>query len=170
MLSMQLKAWKPEVLNVDTVRMKMLNALAAEGRAHVKELKKTVTTWQGDKPKFNSIKNLNRQGAGMITTFPTGTELAVNKWYWLNSGTRVRYAVMSRGFESKTFPGWFGSGKGRGKKVFVSRKLNKGRGMPGIKARRWCELLAEDRQQPFGHAMQKAIGGPYFLAGFKAMR
>lgn len=163
MLTMILKAVNPQVLQVDKIRTQMLNALRAEGREHQKILQETVKTWKAERPKFESSIHLSRKEGAAVETKPTGSEQGVNKWHWLDGGTRVRYATMSKDWHSKTFPGWLGSGPGRGKRLFVSKR----RPRPGIKARRWSLELAKKRQQPFGHAIARAVGGPYFLGGYR---
>ena len=85
-----------------------------------------------------------------IVTKPTK---GVKKWRWLNEGTRVRRALMSRDWRSKTKPGRYRSGPGRGKMLFVSRKLAR----PGIKPRGWTPKLMKSRRKPYTRRMVKAM-------------
>ncbi len=125
-LKMELKAVKPQLLQVDKIRMQMLNALRAEGREHQKALKETVKSWEGDRPKFESSIHLSRKEGASVDTQPTGSEVGVNKWHWLDGGTRVRYATMSRDWHSKTAPGWLGSGPGKGRRRSIRPRPARG--------------------------------------------
>ena len=148
-----IKSIKPAKLNVDAIRMEILNELRKEGTVHRKTLKKTVATWEGDKPEFESQIGLERPpGSASVLTGPTGSEKGVSKWRWLNEGTQVRYALMSKDWRSKTKPGRYRSGPGRGKMLFVSRKLAR----PGIKARGWTPKLMKARRKPYTQRMIKA--------------
>lgn len=100
----------------------------------VDEHKRTVQTWN-TKPVFASKVE---QGAGVGgIRFQIGTDDP--RWWWLNDGTRVRYATMSKDWQSKTEPNVVQSFPGKGKKLFVNKK----RPRPGIKARRWTKWIAK---------------------------
>lgn len=58
---------------------------------------------------------------------------------WVSGGTRVRYATMSGDWISKTQPNVIGSGAGRGRRLFVSRKHPR----PGIKARNFAHVIVQ---------------------------
>jgi len=109
-----LKAIKPKPLRVDAIRLELLNELRKEGAVQRKELKKTVKTWRGETPEFESLIGLERKagGSAMVVTGPTGSKKAVSKWEWLNSGTRIRWAVMSRDWRSKTMVRRFSGRRG----------------------------------------------------------
>lgn len=64
-------------------------------------------------------------------------------FHFLDKGTRVRRALMSRDWVSKTKPRFIASYNGRGQVLFISRKLNR----PGIQAREWSKII-HDRLQP----------------------
>jgi len=147
-----IKGIKPQKLKVDAIRLEILNELRKEGKDQVKELDKTTKTWKGDKPKFEALIGLTGEDATVVTG-PTGSTMGVKKWNWLNEGTRVRRALMSRNWKSKTRPGYLGSGGGRGRVVFISRRLSR----PGIQARGWTEMVTKRRKQPFTNRMIKAM-------------
>jgi hypothetical protein len=147
-----IKAIKPRKLNIAAVRMEILNALRAEGTVQRNLLKQTVATWEGDKPEFETLIGLD-SGNASVMTGPVGSMLGVKKWNWLNEGTRVRRAVMSRDWRSKTSPRSYRSGAGRGRVVFISRKIS----MPGIKAREWSRMVQEQRRRPFTTSMMAAM-------------
>lgn len=61
---------------------------------------------------------------------------------FLNEGTRVRYATMTKDFSPKTRVGSFSSSTGRGGVIFVSRNHPR----PGIQARGWTPIVAREIQ------------------------
>lgn len=86
----------------------------------------TVQTWK-TRPEFKIDKV---RGERVIST-----DNLIYKF--VSGGTRVRYATMSRDFVPKTRANWIGSGPGRGRRLFVSRKHPR----PGIKARRFPQAI-----------------------------
>jgi len=74
-------------------------------------------------------------------------------YFFLSFGTSVRYATMSQDWRSKTQPGRFGAGPGRGRALFV----NKRRPRPGIKARKFDDQIVKREQRPFERIVQEAI-------------
>jgi len=139
------KVLRPKKLKIDEVRMALLNALRAEGRAIQKEYEKTVATW-AHKPKFEQLIGLDKQQATVLV----GTDSRIYKF--IDEGTRVRRAVMSKDWQSKTTPNVIGSGPGRGHVVFISKKI----ALPGIKARNFTKIIQRRRKKPFRNAMLKA--------------
>jgi len=155
------KGIKPAKLKVGRVRLEILNALRREGTTHKKELRKTVATWRGDKPKFESLVGLDHPpGAATVVTGPTGNTKGVQKWVWLNDGTRIRWALMSRDWRSKTKVRSFRSGAGAGRVVLAGRRAMTARGIgprPGIEAREWTKTLSQRRRKPFTRRMIQAM-------------
>lgn len=86
----------------------------------------TVQTWK-QRPEFKIEK---KAGERVIST-----DNLIYKF--VSGGTRVRYATMSKDFIAKTRPNVIGSGAGRGKRMFVSRKHPR----PGIKARAFPKAI-----------------------------
>lgn len=154
-----MKAIKPKRLKVDAIRREIEIELMEEGRTHRDELDKTTKTWKGEKPKFDSL--LDHEGGDLIVvTGPTGSDRAVNKWLWLNNGTKIRWALMSRDWRSKTTPRQFKSGRGAGRVVVAGRRYMQAHGIPprpGIEAREWTVLLSKRRKQPFTRRMIQAM-------------
>ncbi|MHC4620472.1 MAG: hypothetical protein ACYTEQ_22220 [Planctomycetota bacterium] len=159
-----IKGIRPKKLKVGAIRLELLNALRKEGTLHRKELAKTVATWTGDKPKFSSAISLAAGGPAEVLTGPEGSQKAVNKWGWLNDGTRPHTIAAKRGptlafrqggFRAKTRPGKFRSGPGRratGPWRFP-RKVRH----PGTKARDWTGILTKRRRKPFTRSMIRAM-------------
>lgn len=148
---LQVKAIKAKKMNLKQVREELLKAAKAEAKENEKLLSEPVSTWTGAKPKPESLVEVGRNDVTVLTGM-NGSEEALNKFKWLNEGTRVRYATMSQDWKSKTKPGVLKSGRGRGRMLFVNRR----RPRPGIKARGWTELIQKRRKRPFTNAMIKA--------------
>ncbi len=157
-ISFVFKGIKPQKLKVDAIRLVISNELRKEGKDQVKELNKTTATWKGAKPTFETLIGLSRGlgGGASVATGPSGSTEGVNKWHWLNGGTRVRWALMSGNWKSKTKPGRFKSGGGRGR-VIVVGKRRMAKPQPGIKARNWADKLQKQRKKPFTLRMIKAM-------------
>jgi len=154
------KGIKSPKLQTDAIRLELLNALRKEGRIQVKELDKTTKTWNGEKPKFESLIGLDRKEGASVLTGPTGSDKAINKFLWLDKGTKIRWAVMSGNWKSKTKPGNFRAGAGRGYVVIAGRGAMSKRNIrarPGIKPRGWTEKLQKQRKRPFQKSMVKAM-------------
>lgn len=154
-----LKGIKSPTLQVDKIRLELLNALHKEGRAAVKEHEKTVKTWRGEKPTFVSQVSLAGGNATLLVG-PTGDEKGVAKWSWLNEGTKIRWAVMSGDWQSKTTPRSFGSGPGAGRVVIYGKAAMLKRGIgprPGIEAREWTTEIQKRRKREFQRLMVEAI-------------
>jgi len=157
MVAISFKTIKPQRLKVDAIRLELLNALRKEGKDHKKSLDKTISSWAGDKPKMEFVISLTGQDATVISG-PTGS--GSDKWEWLDKGTRIRWALMSKGWKSKTKSGTFNSGGGAGKVVIAGKRAMQRRGIrprPGIKARGWSELLTKQRKKPFQRRVIKAM-------------
>ena len=150
-------------LDIDQIRLEMLNALRKEGKEDRKALDKTTAAWSGRKPTFKTTSISLASGNASVTTEPKGDERGVQKWVWLNEGTRA-HMVPSTGvatmsfhprYSAKTRPGRLSSRRGGPQ---GSRIVRRGRWMvSGIEARNWDEALAKQRKRPFGKAMAKAI-------------
>lgn len=109
-------------------------ALISLGEDAVKEFEKVTNTWN-EKPAF--VVRLRNMSVDVSTND--------KKFYYLDRGTSVRYAVMSEDFSPKTRVGVLGSSRGRGGMIFVSRRHPK----PGIEARGWSVLVQEKIQAKF---------------------
>jgi hypothetical protein len=157
--TIQLRAIKPGKLRVDQIRLELLNALRHQGVEHQQRMRQTVKSWRGERPHFVSAISL-RGGDAVIVTYPQGSELAVNKWHWLEAGTRTRWAMMSTNWKSKTRPGSFRSGGGAGRVLFFGKKAFRRMGLkarPGIKPRKWTEQVRKERRRPFIRDMERAV-------------
>lgn len=158
-----LKSIKPQRLQVDKFRLALLNELRAEGVDQKRVLAQTTTSWTGDKPKFESLISL-AGGDATVVTGPVGSTLGVQKWQWLDEGTK-RHPIKARrkptlryrkgGFRAKTTVGSFKSGAGspatgpwRSPKQVMH---------PGTKARGWSAQLSKQRKDPFRERVFDAL-------------
>jgi hypothetical protein len=138
---------------------KLRRALTKEAQIQKRMLQKTTKTWRGTKPKFRSLTEVTSEGI-TIFIFPTGSEMAVNKFIWLDQGTKERWAVMSRGWRSKTQTRVLGSRGGRGRVVIAGRKAMRRRNIgvrPGIQARMWTQEVVKRRERRFVETMQRDL-------------
>ncbi len=114
---------------------KVKKSAQGEALTLVKLFKQTVSTWE-DKPKFEYVVE------------ESGDNIRVRVWtedkiyYFLDQGTKVRFATMSKDFKPKSTPGWIGSGPGAGQMLYVNTE----RPRPGIESRRWTEVIYERRR------------------------
>lgn len=87
----------------------------------------TTRTWV-QQPTFTSKQTPRGWTVIVDPPFPYG---------WVNRGTRIRYATMSKDWKSKTKPNVIASYAGRGRVLFISRK----RPRPGIVARNFSDII-----------------------------
>lgn len=151
MVLLQVKGIKPQKMKLDNVRKELLKAAEAEGKEVQKLYGQAVATWQGDKPDFETLIDVTGRDVQVLTG-PNGSQEALKKFKFLDEGTRIRWALMSRDWKSKTKPGSLRSGRGRGR-VVVAGKRHMRRPRPGIKARKWTETIAKRRRRPFTQRM-----------------
>lgn len=158
-----IKSIRPKKLQVDGFRLALLNALRAEGTEHKRILSQTTAGWTGEKPKFESLISL-AGGDATVVTGPSGNTKGVQKWQWLDEGTKPHVIRARRkptlrfragGFRAKTSVGKFTSGSGRPAsgpwRAPVSVRH------PGTKARGWSALLTKQRRDPFRERVFDAL-------------
>ena len=158
----QVKAIKPAKLKVKEVRLELLNELRKEGREEVKILRPTTDNWRGVRPDFEFEIGLTSKEA-LLLVGPTGSEKAVQKWVWLDEGTKKNYPIVARrapflrfrsGYSASTTPGSF---KSRGSRTYGGWIQKKAVIHPGIKARGWSEMLQKRRKRPYRDRMLAAL-------------
>ena len=144
----------PKKLNVNGMFAPIRDAAIKAAEDMAKDMKKVANTWKGDKPVIQSEAKLVPSGNGPYPMFHTGFTSSAwpkadgskgyLKWLWLDAGTKVRYAVMTKNFVPKTRTSQLNSWAGRGGMLFVSKKHP----MPGIKARKFTKALRERWEKP----------------------
>ena len=155
------RAITPSPINVRAIERAILKEKAKKGKDIVKELEKTVRTWAGEKPRFKArVKDRGQDVVIEITL--TGTELALDKWKWLDEGTdphpisgspRLAFlnsgpAVGGRAYVPKTIPGRLMSRAGapaEGPLHFPESVQH-----PGFPARNWTKMIRDMMERDFG--------------------
>lgn len=108
--------------------------------------KQTYVTWDRKPLMHKEVKIGSREAYAEVSTDD-------KKMLWLDDGTRIRHALMSRNWVSKTKPNRLKSGIGRGRKVRVSRQIQR----PGIEPRNWSKIIAGIRERQFQRNVNGAI-------------
>ena len=111
-----------------------------------KDFHLTIRTWRR-KPKF--ITTMRRGSGKIIGRIETKSKI----YRFISAGTRVRYATMTPDFRPKTQPNFLGSMGGRGGVMIVSRA----RPRPGIRARKFDELIYRKNKRKFSSHMRPYI-------------
>ena len=151
------RAIKPKKMNISTIRKAALDALTEEGQAIKADFDETIAGWQHDKPTFKpKVKASSSSPAVQVE--PTGNEKGVSKWHWLNGGTRIRWALMTPGWKSKTRPGTLLTRGGKGGVRIAGRKAMMRRGIaprPGIEARKWGSIILANSRRRIGNVLNR---------------
>lgn len=138
------------------VAQEIRKQVAAEGRKILRDMRKTTSTWEGDKPKFQQRQQVapSRQDEVILTVRPREDgSWGTRKWHYLNEGTSVRYYRMSRDFRRKTFPNSLKIARGkRGYPHYAG-----GQQLPGIEARNWSILIQQKRRKEFVNNIRNAF-------------
>jgi hypothetical protein len=157
MALLQVKVIKAKKMKIPQVRKELVKAAEKQAKITENKYKETVASWKGAKPKFQSI--IEVESDITVLTGPVGSTEAVEKFVFLDEGTKIRWAVMSKNWKSKTKPRQLKSGGGRGKVVIAGRRAMRKRNIKprrGIEARKWTETLGKQRTRPFTKAMIQA--------------
>jgi hypothetical protein len=141
-------------MNIRRVEAEIMKELAAEGRDDAEMFNKTTATWKHEKPTFRPEVG-HRGSDGYVRTEARGSSKGVKKYGWLDRGTRVRWAIMSGNWRSKTRPGYITSYRGAGR-VLVAGKRRMRRPRPGIKAREFSPTIFKRRLPKFKKRMVAA--------------
>ena len=102
-------------------------------RRAVQEFRKTHQTWQEQKPTWRRDLRVDFGSRGWQV------DTSHRIYFFLNDGTRVRYAAMTPGFQPKTRVGFIGSVAGQG--GFSHLNIRRPPGPNGIDARKWDEAI-----------------------------
>ena len=121
----------------------------------------SVSTWD-HKPVFE--KEVETVGGWQSLIKVIGTVSTTDDVYgYINNGTSVRYATMTPNFKAKTKPGRIGAGAGAGGVSYVLRS----RPRPGIKPRKFDEMIAKLRQKDLESAFSSAVSAAVIASGHK---
>lgn len=123
----------------------MVKVILDELDEYEKLFGKFTGTWK-HKPKWTKkVKSSRQQISGTLTT-------RSKPFVFVEAGTKIRRAAMSRDFQAKTKVRSLSSGPGRGGKVGMLK-----RPQGGIKARDSRVVIAEKRERVFTVDMQRAL-------------
>lgn len=149
-------------IKAPTVKQKLSAVLDNEVKPHfIKEFKGVVSDWKG-KPDFKARKFI-RPDKIWIDVFPSGKNK--QKWIWVSRGTRGPYRIpkagpgflaFNLGYSARTKPrgrAHVGSGTASGPLVIGIMQVKK---HPGIEAREFEEVIAEDEKPWFSRTMENA--------------
>jgi hypothetical protein len=129
-------------------REEMLVAAKEIEKQALEDFKRTTATWT-NKPKF-SVKVDQGSGVGGIRIQVATDDAAYG---YVDKGTKVRYATMSKDWVSKTEPNVIQAFPGKGKKLFVNKKYPR----PGIKARNFSKIIAKTTQKELSRVAKNAL-------------
>lgn len=147
-------------LDPDVFERLILSALKEEVEEIDKRYHLFYDPWDGEKPSM--VKEVVVRGGdayGEVSTRGRTGEKGNLKLLWSDDGTRVRWAVMSSDFQSKTKPGRIRSGRGGGRVVAHGKKAtyNARRGKPGLEPRNVSIAIAKERERQFQENVNDAI-------------
>lgn len=135
------------LMAVREIRGYLLNALKESEKGTREDLAAVTRTWR-HKPRFITLFRF----AGGDVFLNVVTDDAI--FIWLNDGTRVRYAHMTRNFKRKSEPRFIGSNPGAGGLAYVSTRVPP---EPGIQAREWTTVIQEKQQTALNQRVNDAI-------------
>jgi hypothetical protein len=124
----------------------IVKIMQAEAKIQLRLYTRTTAYWRG-KPLFEyTIENTGDE----ISVY-VGTNDKIYKF--IDKGTSVRRALMSKNFMPKTHPRTLPNSRGRGSRVAISKKFN----FPGITPREFSKMIAEQRYPIFNHNFEGYI-------------
>ena len=131
-------------------------ALEEEGQQHKKMLRLTTRRWTGTKPQFASTTVVSPTKLFVETAprgaYPPSGRSGAAKWWYLEEGTEIRWALMSSDWRSKTRRAQLRSYGGGGRVLIAGRKAMTKRNIrprPGIEARNWRAEVIRLRSRKF---------------------
>lgn len=130
-------------------RFLMRDLLQSQAKKAVAKANLTTTTW-ASRPRFTI--NL-RRGRALGSTIGIEIETDSDVWFWLDRGTRVRYASMTSNYIPKTRVDMFYSFTGVGHKTITDTSAPN----PGIEARHWSVLLEEEFSNEIYNQMTRVM-------------
>ena len=150
----------PKKLNINGMFAPIRDACIKDAKAMGKDLEKITQTWKGDKPKIQTEVKLAKpdfHGSFTVSAWPRAdNSQGYWKYVWLDKGTKVRYAHMTKGFIPKTRYHQLNSWGGKGGMAFVNSKNPKLK-RPGIKARQFTATLRKRWDSPFTEHIKTAV-------------
>lgn len=112
------------------------------------DFKRTTKTWK-HQPEFSAKVDYGSAVGGVRIQIATDDPI----YKYIDEGTKVRYATMTRDFQAKTEPNVILSTPGKGGVLFVNKK----RPRPGIKARKFTKIIAKSYKPEFSRRIKNAL-------------
>jgi hypothetical protein len=164
----QSRVVKPPTRNIAQVRQELLNEMRKEITQTKRLFQSVVQHWQNEKPEFDG-QVITEGGDFRIVVGAVkskgGTDHAVNKFIWLDKGTKFRYPTMSGDFVRKTHPNSMSTNPGNtGRPYFKPDYLQNPN--PGIEARNWTKTIRSMRAVPYKNAIRRAVRRGMKKAGY----
>lgn len=143
----------PVRFDPDAFSRAMIKEMEKLNRDIKKDFEATVRTWEG-KPRFTSKVNVSE---GLIEGHTRTARMHGGKppeliYYFINQGTKVRFAKMTEDWQPKTRVRVIGSFAGRGG---LERVDNIAR--PGVKARKFTEAIATKHRARVAFRLKVAL-------------
>lgn len=148
---MKVKVIKPKKFNGKAITDELVAGAQDIAKAVESDLRDITASWR-HQPTFK----VDVQSTPNKITIDASTDDKV--FIYLDKGTKVRHALMSRDWQSKTRPKSGGatrltSGPGAGKVLVVSRRINR----PGIKPRGFVNAVLKSQQRDLTARMEKHL-------------
>lgn len=141
---------------VNRIELRSEGLVKKVGKMMERDLKSATRTWN-HKVDFY-VKS--RISAKSITVSIYSDDVVFG---FVEKGTGVRHAVMTRNFVPKTAPGWLGSRKGSGGVAYISPNITR----PGIEARNFYKTTASKHRKMFVGEMRKLIHDELRMVGLR---
>ena len=132
-----------------------LHNLEAAAKAHVmntadkmitQDMASAIDTWK-HKSSIRFEKRMRLSSSSITVSISTDDAV----FNFVEGGTEVRYATMTKDFRPKTHPGSLNSGKGRGGVNYIDKRIPR----PGVEAREFYRVSAEKRRAAFISKMRQ---------------
>lgn len=121
--------------NPAAYRRSVNTLLKNTGKAFEKDMREPTQYWNKSIP----IKHKQEVNYVEVTTNDP-------RWYYLNVGTNIRWAVLTPDFIPKTTPRQLHGRPGQGQVLIAGKLAMLARGLPprpGIKARQWIDIIVQ---------------------------
>lgn len=168
------RALIPKAMNINGLFAPIRDACIKDAKAMGKDFEKVIRTWKGDKPRIQTEAQvvysntppyaIKHDGFSASAWPRNDNSKGYWKWVWLDKGTKVRYAHMTKGFIPKTRGGQLRSWVGKGGLAYINKK----RPLPGIKARKFTLALRKKWEAPFKAHIKKAVEKGALASGHSA--
>lgn len=115
--------------------------LSKTGKELDRDMNRPTDTWS------SPITTRKQQGDNYVQVTTND-----KRWYYLNKGTSIRWAIVTPDFESKTWPNSLDPRPGRGRVLIRGKRAMLAAGIPprpGIQARNWINEISKLEQPVF---------------------